>query len=1043
MTIFRPFSGIDLSQGRDVQEWRTRILDGILHGIFFIWLFVLATGVNNVVEAYRQEIATTPNAKAIALAVAAFYVGVTLLLSFITFVRKLPFNIRAGALLFLFYLVGTIGLALSSLSGDGRIFLFALVILTAVLFDLRASLIVLGGSLLTLVVIGWLEVTNVIVVPAERQINSSDLGAWISGTVVFVCFSVAGLISITYLLRALGRSLQESREGLEREQRLTQVLRTIGNINQLIVRERDSARLLLQACEHLVAGRGYAFVWIGLLEADGVTLKLAASAGETVVPDQFTTRLDREGVGPTCAADALHSRGTVRVPENDPCLACPLLPSYPGRSSVALPLVREDHNIGVLVVDHTAPSAFFDLEEITLLEELAGNLTYALDTLRAEEQQRALADGSGSLLFARDEDMLWMEVISAVQKILRADRVAIYHYDPETDLLSCPHYYGLSAEYVDEINRRFHSVPGSAVLTDPSTVIIENVESDPAVAALRESMLREGFRSYAIFPFYTSKGMSGAFAAYRNVPGPFSQSDLIAGGTLVRMIGLALENMGLNAEARRKASELGALYAAVQDMASSMLDTDALLLALAHHITEALQATSAYISSVNLMAVSQRISTEYWSDSAAPAERKSDLGRVFSLDDYPAFHSALTTGKVVILHDDNPHTSEPERRQFAEYNVRSMMFVPVMAHGKILGGLEIWESRQRREFTQAEISLARSMAGHAASIIETSQLFEELERREAHFRALFENSAEGVAVLDAGGIFTYITQTEEKLLGYNPFEVIGQYVFANLHPDDLSQAQAAFAECVREAGKLVMLEYRARHASGFYRTLEVVFKNLLDDPNVKGVVVNFRDITERKQAEAKIRKHAGELALAYDNTLAGWARALELRDEMTEGHTRRVTDLTLRLARAMGLGEEQIVHIRRGAILHDVGKMGIPDSVLLKRGNLDRIEREVMNRHPQYAYDMLLPIAFLHPALDIPLCHHEHWDGSGYPRGLKGTDIPLAARIFAVADVWDAVTSERPYRHAWSKEKAHQYIVEQSGKYFDPEIVKIFLSLNV
>ena len=164
---------------------------------------------------------------------------------------------------------------------------------------------------------------------------------------------------------------------------------------------------------------------------------------------------------------------------------------------------------------------------------------------------------------------------------------------------------------------------------------------------------------------------------------------------------------------------------------------------------------------------------------------------------------------------------------------------------------------------------------------------------------------------------------------------------------------------------------------------------------------------------------------------------------MTEGHTRRVTDLTLRLARAMGLGEEQIVHIRRGAILHDVGKMGIPDSILLKRGHLDRIERDVMNRHPQYAYDMLSPIAFLHPALDIPLCHHEHWDGLGYPRGLKGADIPLAARIFAVADVWDAVTSERPYRLAWSKEEAHQYIVEQSGKYFDPEIVKIFLSLNV
>jgi putative nucleotidyltransferase with HDIG domain len=188
-------------------------------------------------------------------------------------------------------------------------------------------------------------------------------------------------------------------------------------------------------------------------------------------------------------------------------------------------------------------------------------------------------------------------------------------------------------------------------------------------------------------------------------------------------------------------------------------------------------------------------------------------------------------------------------------------------------------------------------------------------------------------------------------------------------------------------------------------------------------------------------RHADELALAYDRTLEGWAHALELRDELTEGHTRRVTKMTLKLAAALGITEEQLVHVRRGALLHDIGKMGIPDSILLKPGPLTVIEMDIMRRHPQYAYNMLSPIPFLRPALDIPRYHHEKWDGTGYPRGLKGEQIPLAARIFAVADVWDALTFDRPYREAWPAEEVRQFIREQSGRHFDPQVAEAFLRL--
>lgn len=182
-----------------------------------------------------------------------------------------------------------------------------------------------------------------------------------------------------------------------------------------------------------------------------------------------------------------------------------------------------------------------------------------------------------------------------------------------------------------------------------------------------------------------------------------------------------------------------------------------------------------------------------------------------------------------------------------------------------------------------------------------------------------------------------------------------------------------------------------------------------------------------------------ELGLAYETTLEGWSRALDLRDHETEGHTQRVTELTLRLAHHLGVRGSDLIHIRRGALLHDIGKMGIPDAILLKPGPLTEDEWAIMRRHPVYAYDLLAPIPFLRPALTIPYYHHERWNGSGYPHGLCGSDIPWAARIFAVVDVWDALCSDRPYRAAWPPDEVRAYIQAHAGIYFDPEVVTAFL----
>jgi len=184
-----------------------------------------------------------------------------------------------------------------------------------------------------------------------------------------------------------------------------------------------------------------------------------------------------------------------------------------------------------------------------------------------------------------------------------------------------------------------------------------------------------------------------------------------------------------------------------------------------------------------------------------------------------------------------------------------------------------------------------------------------------------------------------------------------------------------------------------------------------------------------------------DLEFAYEATIEGWLRALELRDAQTEGHSVRLAELSVALGQELGIDKDNLMHLRRGALLHDIGKMGIPDLILNKAGPLTEAERKMMELHPEFGKDMLAPIPFLQPAADVVYCHHENWDGSGYPRGLQGEDIPLMARVVSVCNVWDALTSDQPYRKAWIKTDARNYIDLGSNKRFDPETVDAFLQL--
>ncbi|MEI6776020.1 MAG: HD domain-containing phosphohydrolase [Chloroflexales bacterium] len=303
-----------------------------------------------------------------------------------------------------------------------------------------------------------------------------------------------------------------------------------------------------------------------------------------------------------------------------------------------------------------------------------------------------------------------------------------------------------------------------------------------------------------------------------------------------------------------------------------------------------------------------------------------------------------------------------------------------------------------------------------------------------------EATANAIVISDVDGVIEWVNPAFTALTGYTDADAIGAHtrlLRSGTHNQQFyHQLWSTILSGHVWRGTMVN-----RRKDGSLYDEEQTITPVRDQ---SGIIIRFiaikQDISERQSHERELQAANQALAEAYDDTIAGWSQALDLRDKETNGHCQRVTDLTVHLAREMGISEAEIVHIRRGALLHDIGKMGVPDAILHKPGPLTDAEWDLMRMHPVYSYDLLHHIIFLTPALAIPISHHERWDGKGYPAGLKGEQIPFPARIFAVVDVWDALTNDRPYRTAWSSSKARAYIADRAGVHFDPAVVKVFLA---
>ena len=419
----------------------------------------------------------------------------------------------------------------------------------------------------------------------------------------------------------------------------------------------------------------------------------------------------------------------------------------------------------------------------------------------------------------------------------------------------------------------------------------------------------------------------------------------------------------------------------------------------------------------------------------------------------------------------------------AHLPLQTVAAVPLIAHEHPLGVL--WMGRSK-PMSDSDVRLLTALGDIAANAIHRATLHEQTQQRLQRLAALRQIDVSITGSLDLRLTLNFLLEQvtnqlhvdAASVLLLNPHLHLLEYTAGRgFHSQIIARTRLRLGEGY--AGRAVLerqpirLPNLADEETDFAREQLLTQENfhayygmpLISKGQVVGVLeifhrtplpvdVEWLDFLEALAGQAAIaidnaqlftqlQQTNSQLVLAYDATIEGWSRALDLRDKETEGHSQRVTEMTLALTQTLGsFHDSDLVHLRRGALLHDIGKMGIPDAILLKPGQLTNDEWVIMRRHPEYAYELLSPITHLRPALDIPYCHHEKWDGTGYPRGLKGEQIPLAARLFAVVDVWDALRSDRPYRAGWPEDKVLDHIRSLTGAHFDPVVAEVFLEMR-
>jgi PAS domain S-box-containing protein len=749
------------------------------------------------------------------------------------------------------------------------------------------------------------------------------------------------------------------------------------------------------------------------------------------------------------------------------------------RGWMGVPLIVRDKLIGYLTLDSDKPD-FYNETHADMAMAFANQAAATLENARLFENSLQSTRRWATLHAASQElarisenlEQVYASIHNAASKLFPIEVFTIALLDDKRTSIDAVYLYDRGERSLAMNIPLEKGFSGRVIESGVSIKIDDDLESHPGEVDSVTFGSLDLTRSVLAVPLRVGDQVIGAMSVQSYEPNVYNSEDLLLLELLATQAAIAIENTHLFEDSRRNAQEFKALVETTRDI-STQQNNESLLQMIVERATELLHSSVGGFYSYD--AEHEELVSTFSTGIIL------QVGTRLKLGEGAMGRVALTRAPILI---DDYQNWEGRSPRFENIPFRAVLGVPVLFGGELMGVLEVREyGESKRTFTQNDATLLSLFAAHVGSVLHNARLFDRLEERVEQFSTLHTIDLVIGSTTDLRVSLQVVLESIVRLLKvdaasilfYNPGTLNLEYAGGVGFHLDLTHAavglgdglagRAAVTRQIIDVPELSNAELpppfrQMIEHEGFisYRGLSLIAKG-----EVKGVLELYRrspfpsnpewnDLLNLLTGQAAIAmdnamlfndlEHTStELELAYDATIEGWAQALELRDHTTGGHTRRILETTITLAYKMGIPDSEISDVRRGVLLHDIGKMGVPDHILLKSSPLTDEEWQIMSQHPLNAYNLLSKISYLRSALDIPYCHHEKWDGSGYPRGLKGEQIPLSARMFSVVDVYDALSYDRPYRSAWPKEKIIEYIKEQSGKHFDPHVVEAFLEI--
>lgn len=882
------------------------------------------------------------------------------------------------------------------------------------------------------------------------------------------------------MLAAHAATAIENARLFQEESRRTQIIETLVDIANEIATTQDIIPVLDKITQRALDLLHANHVAIYLLHDDNHTLKVISAQG--VHRLELLGHSLKIGEGITGAVVSTSKPEIINDMGGDERRKH--VPGTPAEDAqhdtmMSAPLILRGKSIGAINAWRLRSSGLFNQVELNFLTSIANQVSVAIEsanlfkeTVRHAQESAAIAEVGRDISASLELDVVLNRIASYAMELLRAESSAVYLYDPSEQRLRAFVAWGLDAEQIKSHPLKMGvGILGNIALSKVGEMV-NNPLDDPRAVTIKGTDQNPDEHIMGV-PVLENYQLTGLVAVWRSGLGnEFKSSDLDFLSNLAHQAATAIKNARLYDESQRRLREMETINRISSSLRITQSQTEMYDILLDETL-KLLDAESGsvwvYETSTNMLAqrTARGVATKVSHKRLKPTE--GIVGHVFSTGE-PYTVSELKQDPK--LFDGN---REIAREGFGAAGL------PIHSTAGILGVLMVHIESSRK--LEDHIGLLTTLVEISGNSIHRANLFDQSQEQVHRLTTLRDIDSAIASSTDLRVTLNILTDHAIKHLDvdavdimlYHPeLQSLTHYCSTGFNTPSPSRplvrigeglaGQVAMRGRINQVLKLQTTDEYKRDpllaSEGFVSYIGVP---LIVKGQIKGVFeifnrtplspddewMQFMQTLAGQAAIAidnshlfdNLQRSNQELTQAYDTTLEGWARALELRDRETEGHTRRVTDLTTRLARFMGVGEEELANIYRGVLLHDIGKMGVPDQILRKTGPLSSDEWVEMRKHPQYAFDLLSPIPYLRHALDIPYCHHEHWDGSGYPRGLKGEQIPMSARIFSVVDIWDALLSDRPYRKAWPREKVYDYLKDISGTLLDPKVVTAFFKM--